>query len=401
MEVAIKSYPFVIQRAAKYLAYAPFSRNFSQQKENPILYRIRALILTKGALVMVINKNKLYSAVNLIDKAVQNNFFPGAQVTIGHKNGIYISESFGNRCIYPEILPLDNDTLFDMASLTKLMATTMVFIKLLEKGLISLYDRVGYFLEDFKGGGKDDITILNLVTHTAGFTPFKPLHKLCRGYEESIKFICSSNLEYTPGTRVIYSDFSYIILAYILEKIENERLDRLSRKYVFEPLAMDNTCFNPKGKNIAATEIPPGKNMPLIGVVHDENARFLGGISGHAGLFSNIEDVSKLANMLINRGKDFMSLPAFEAMIRNYTKGMDENRGIGWCIKGTELSSGGDIISPNAFGHTGFTGTSLWIDIEHDIYVGLLTNRVHPTRENMNIIRFRRLFHNTVLASLD
>lgn len=350
---------------------------------------------------MTINKNKLNSAVSLVNEAVEKNFFPGAQVVIGHKNGIYISECFGNRCIYPEILPLDKDTLFDMASLTKLMATTMVFIKFMERGLISLYDKVGYFLEDFKGGGKDDVTILNLVTHTAGFVPFKPLNKLCKDYEDSIEYICSSDLEYTPGTRVIYSDFSYIILAYILERIGNERLDKLSCKYVFEPLGMDNTCFNPRGKNIAATEIPPGKGKPLIGVVHDGNARFLGGISGHAGLFSNMEDIAKLANMLINRGKGFMSIPSFEAMVRNYTKGMDENRGIGWCIKGNELSSGGDLISPNAFGHTGFTGTSLWIDIEHDIYIGLLTNRVHPTRENLNIIRFRRLFHNAVLSSVE
>lgn len=350
---------------------------------------------------MSINTKKLTTAVKLVETAVQNNYFPGAQLVIGNKDGIYISEAFGNRAIYPEILPLDKNALFDMASLTKIMATTMVLIKFMEKGLISLYDKVGYFIKDFKGGKKDDINILNLVTHTAGFAPFKPLHILCKNYKDAIKFICTSDLEYTPGTNVVYSDFSYIILAYILEKTGNERLDKLSKRYVFEPLEMDNTCFNPKGSNIAATEINPATNKPLVGIVHDENARFLGGISGHAGLFSNIEDVSKLANMLINRGKGFMSLPSFEAMIINYTKGMDENRGIGWCIKGNELSSGGDIISPTAFGHTGFTGTSLWVDIEHDMYVGLLTNRVHPTRENMNIIRFRRLFHNAVLASID
>lgn len=350
---------------------------------------------------MSINKNKLDAAVNLVETAVRNKFFPGAQLVIGHKDGIYVSEAFGHRSIIPEILPLDKNTLFDMASLTKVMATTMVFMKFMENGLISLYDKVGFFINDFKGGKKDDVTILNLVTHTAGFTPFKPLNTLCKNYKDSIKYICTSDLEYTPGTNVVYSDFSYIILAYILEKIGNERLDKLSQKYVFDPLGMKNTCFNPKITNIAATEINPATNKPLVGIVHDENARFLGGISGHAGLFSNIEDASKLANMLINQGKGFMSPPAFEAMTRNYTKGMDENRGIGWCIKGNELSSGGDLISPNAFGHTGFTGTSLWVDIEHDIYIGLLTNRVHPTRENMNIIRFRKLFHNAVLASVE
>lgn len=350
---------------------------------------------------MSLNAKKLQTAVNLIDDAIRNNFFPGAQLVIGHKNGIYVSESFGNKCIYPKILPLDKNTLFDMASLTKVMATTIVFIKFLEKGLISLYDKANYFLDDFKGRDKEDITILNLVTHTAGLAPFKPLYILCKGYKDSIKYICSSDLEYKPGTKVLYSDFSYIILAYILEKIGNERLDKLSKKYVFEPLGMDNTCFNPKGDNIAATEIDPNTNKPLVGIVHDENARFLGGIAGHAGLFSNMEDVSKFANMLINRGKEFMSSPSFEAMVRNYTRGLDENRGIGWCIKGNELSSGGDLISPSAFGHTGFTGTSLWVDVENDVYVGLLTNRVHPCRDNLSIIRFRRVLHNVVLGAVE
>lgn len=350
---------------------------------------------------MSINKERLNEALKLVDDAVNKGFFPGAQVVIGHKDEIYVSECFGNRCVYPEVLPLNRNTLFDMASLTKIMATTMVFVKLLEKGLISVYDKVSDFIEVFKGEDKDEVRILNLLTHTAGFAPFKPLYNLCGNYEGSIRYICESELEYNPGTRVIYSDFSYIILAYILEKIGDERLDKLSKKYVFEPLGMNNTCFNPKDENIAATEIDHKTNKPLIGVVHDENARFLDGISGHAGLFSNMEDVSRFANMLINRGKGFMSSPTFEAMVRNYTKGLNENRGIGWCIKGNELSSGGDIISPTAFGHTGFTGTSLWIDIENNIYAALLTNRVHPTRDNVSIIRFRRLFHNVVLSAVE
>lgn len=126
----------------------------------------------------------------------------------------------------------------------------------------------------------DSIIILNLLTHTAGFDPSKPRHALSKDYEDLIKYICTSELEYKPGTNIIYSNFSYIILAYILEKIENERLDKLSRKYVLKPLGMNNTCFNPKGENIAAAEIDPATNKPLIGIVHDENARFLGGILG-------------------------------------------------------------------------------------------------------------------------
>jgi CubicO group peptidase (beta-lactamase class C family) len=186
--------------------------------------------------------------------------------------------------------------------------------------------------------------------------------------------------------------------------VGEDRLDVLCRRHVFDPLGMVNTSFNPRGCNIAATEADD-RGIPLAGTCHDENARFFGGVSGHAGLFSNIDDVTKFTHMLINTGKiggsSFLSRSSLHTMIRNYTPGLEECRGIGWCIKGDKLSSGGDIISPAAFGHTGFTGTSIWVDMDNDIYINLLTNRVHPSRENTGIIRFRRLFHNAVMSSVE
>jgi len=352
-----------------------------------------------------INEIKLNNALKFIEQGIKNEYFPGAAVAIGNKSEVLRKEYFGNRCIYPKIMPMENDTLFDLASLTKVTATNTLFMVFVELGLVSLYDKVREYLPDFKGQDKDEITLFNLLTHTAGFPPYKPLYKFCKDYEEAVKYIISLDLEYKPGTKVVYSDFSYIILGHILEMIGGDRLDKLCDKYVFKPLGMKNTCFNPMTKNVAAMEINPETNMPFIGVVHDENARFLGGVAGHAGLFSNIDDMAIFANMLINKGKigknSFLSPITVTAMIRNYTYGLNEYRGLGWCVKGDKLSSGGDIISPSAFGHTGFTGTSIWVDIENNIYVVLLTNRVHPTRDNQNIIRFRRLFHNMVLSSIE
>lgn len=354
---------------------------------------------------MAVNREKLRNACMLIEKAAASGCFPGAAVSIGSREGVYYSNIFGRRCLYPESLPMHRDTLFDMASLTKVTATNMLFLRFLEKGLISVYDKVCDYMEYFKGEDKENITIFNLLTHTAGFPPFKPLYKICSDYEDAVKYICTSELDYEPGTRVVYSDFSFILLGYILEKIGGERLDTLCKRHVFEPLNMASTCFNPKGENIAATEIDSITGITLTGTCHDENGRFFDGISGHAGLFSNIDDMTRFALMLINKGRTgkttFLSPVSISAAARDYTPHLNESRGLGWCIKGNKVSSGGDIISPTAFGHTGFTGTSMWIDIENDIFITLLTNRVHPTRNNINIIRFRRLFHNAVLSSIE
>ncbi|AAK78163.1 CubicO group peptidase (beta-lactamase class C family) [Clostridium acetobutylicum] len=349
---------------------------------------------------MIIDINRLDRAFDLIKEGVSKGVFPGAVAAVGTRERVIRLESFGNRCLYPEKLSMNKDTLFDLASLTKVVATNTLFMIFLEKGLISVYDNVSYYLEKFKGKNKDDVTIFNLLTHTAGFVPCKPLYKLCKGYEDSIDYICRCGLSYKPGTKCVYSDFSYILLAYILEKIGGDTLDILCDRYIFKPLYMENTTFKPKGNNIAATEIDKKTKKPLIGVCHDENGRFFGGISGHAGLFSDIYDLCKFSNMLVNEGKGIISYASFKAMTTNHTLGLEDNRGYGWCIKGDKNSFMGDIAFPETFGHNGFTGTSLWVDIKNNIYAILLTNRVHPTRDNLRIIRFRRVFSNAVLASL-
>ncbi|MCR3759654.1 beta-lactamase family protein [Clostridium felsineum] len=349
---------------------------------------------------MSVDINRLNKAFDLIEEGVLKGYFPGAVAAVGNKGGIIKLESFGKRCIYKEELSMNENTLFDLASLTKVVATNTLFMIFLEKGLISVYDNVDYYLKDFSGKDKDKITIFNLLTHTAGFISCEPLYEICKDYEDAISYICKGELLYKPGEKCIYSDFSYILLAYILEKIGSERLDTLCERYIFKPLNMRNTTFKPQGNNIAATEVDKDTNKPLIGICHDENGRFFGGISGHAGLFSDIEDLCTFAHMLINEGNGFISKAAFRAMTTNHTIGLEDNRGYGWCIKGDKNSFMGDIAFKETFGHNGFTGTSLWVDIKNDVYAILLTNRVHPTRNNSNIIRFRRIFSNAVLASV-
>lgn len=351
---------------------------------------------------MIIDKNKLNYAFNYLDKGIEDGVFPCAAAAVGFIDGYKKVKIIGNKRIIPYKEPLNKDSLFDLASLTKVVATNTLFVLMLEKGLISVYDKVCEYLPEFKNDDKDKITIFNLVTHTSGLLPYIKFYEICMDYNSSIEYICK-NVKLENIGHVIYSDLNFILLGKILEIIGGERLDGLCYKYIFEPLGMKNTSFNPSSDNFVPTEKYKDKDEIICGVCHDGNARFFGGISGHAGLFSNLNDMMIFADMLLHEGKykndAFISYPTFKRMVKDYTTGQGESRGWGWCIKG-DTSAGGDIFSERSFGHTGFTGTSIWIDPSLGVYIILLTNRVHPTRENNKIIRFRRIFHNLVMSSI-
>lgn len=352
------------------------------------------------------------TAFSLLPKAVKSGIFPGVTAAVGCSAGLYRTGFFGSRCLEPENCPVLTDTLYDIASLTKVVATTTLFLLFQEEGKLSALDKVSRYIKGFSRGNKEFATILNLLTHTSGLIDHVRLDLLCRDYDDAILYLTDIALVHNPGEVVIYSCLGYILLGYILEKVGGDRLDVLCRKYIFEPLGMYNTCFNPASSNVAATEYEENSGRMLAGRCHDENARFLRGISGNAGLFSNIDDLSKFALMLANKGlhkgKLFLSNASIAAMTRNYTAHLNQDRGLGWCIRGHRLNgidgwttSAGDLMHPGAFGHTGFTGTSMWIDPKNDIFTILLTNRVHPSRDNSALIDFRPLFHNAVMAGLD
>ncbi|EGD53118.1 beta-lactamase [Thermoanaerobacter ethanolicus JW 200] len=357
----------------------------------------------EGMKLMIFDSNRLEEAFKMIDKGIENGVFPCAAVAVGDKNGFLKIEISGNKRVVPYKDKLNRTSLFDLASLTKVVATTTLLMLMIEKGLISVYDKVCEYIPSFNEKGKDKITIFQLLTHTSRLPVYIPFYEKCRDYNDAIDYICKE-VELRETQEVEYSDLNFILLGKILETVGGGKLDKLCKKEIFDPLDMKNTLFNPQKEDVVPTERDENTGEIICGVCHDENARFFGGISGHAGLFSTIDDLVKFANMLVNYGKVkdeiFLSYTLFKRMITNYTENLGESRGWGWAIK-DNTSAGGDLFTERAFGHTGFTGTSLWVDPEYGIYVILLTNRVHPTRENVKIIRFRRLFHNAVMASLD
>lgn len=286
--------------------------------------------------------------------------------------------SFGGcRTLFPQKEALTEDTLFDMASLSKLIGTACAALKLIEQGKLHFDDSVGMFFEN--AYGKENITVHQLMTHSSGIKPHFPLWLRGIKPREAVCEILREPLLYKTGTEAAYTCMGYILLGNMLEILESEPLDRIVKRLVFEPLGMRNSFYNPPKERVcAATE------GELCGVVHDENARFLGGVSGNAGIFCTLGDAVKFARMICARGEGYLPRGLFDTAVRNYTAGCRENRGLGF-----QLCTFG-------YGHTGFTGTSIYANGE--TFAVLLTNRVHPTRQNTKLAPFRREFHKMVFG---
>jgi CubicO group peptidase (beta-lactamase class C family) len=330
----------------------------------------------------------------MIRRGLEGGVYPGAAISIGDKNGEIYSNFYGYRALQPASLPMECDTMFDMASLTKIFSTTMVALKLIEKNKLRLEDTLSLFFCAPKD--KKDINITQLMTHTSGLPADIDLEKEADSPAGACTAILNTPLLAKPGALVEYSCLGFILLGKICETIAGAGLDILAREYVFEPLGLTSTGYCPdieNNGNFAITEYANDKNSWLCGIVHDENARFLNGISGNAGVFSNIKDAALFAKMLANRGsvngQSFIDPELFNEAIKIHTPQFDEGRGLGFAIKSRVPVSCGTIFPVGSYGHTGFTGTSLWVDAETTQYVVFLTNRVHPTRENVKLLPFR------------
>lgn len=336
----------------------------------------------------------------LLAEALQNGVFPCYAAAIGKGDEVWFSKAEGFRTLYPEKQPLTENTLFDMASLSKLVGTTMAALRLIEEGRLALFDSLGDFFD--RCYGKETVTIRDLMTHTSGIAAHIPLYLRRIRPEDAADIILREALAYPTGSETVYSCMGYILLGRILEKIEGESLDRIVKRLVLDPLSMKDSCYKPKaGTACAATELDPATGAYIDGVVHDENARFLDGVSGNAGLFCTLNDAVRFAQMLSRRGKDFLSPRIFELAVTDFTPACEESRGLGFQLYGGKRFPGGDLMSPGSYGHTGFTGTSIYVDSKTGVYVVLLTNRVHPSRGDNRIIAFRRHFHNAVFASFE
>lgn len=328
--------------------------------------------------------------------------FPCAAVAVGIGHKVFVREFFGKRQIQPTELNLTQDTLFDLASLSKLFATTMVALKFIENGKLSLNDSISKYLD--YTGSYSDCEIRHLMTHSSGLPAGLPLFSINHKNGDVLRTILDAERCGKAGENVIYSCMGYIVLQKILEKTGNESLDKLAHKYVFEPLDMNNACYNPdKSKNIAATERYPHTGEWATGHVHDENAYFLGGISGNAGVFATLDDMIAFAGMCSERGiaqngNTYLTKETFDMAITNYTCDKKESRGLGFQLKGNQDFPCGNLFSDGSFGHTGFTGTSLYTDKNTGLWAILLTNAVHYGRENRSeYFSVRRGFYDSII----
>lgn len=332
----------------------------------------------------------------LIQSGLEDNTFPGAAISVGDKNGEIYRKIYGFRQIVPTTKPMEQDTMFDVASLTKIVPTTMIALRLIQDGKLNLSASLGEFFnaqEDKRG-----ITISHLMTHTSGMPAHVLLQDLVKSPKDAIDYLLGIDLLDAPGKAVVYSCLGFILLGKICETLGGENLSTLAKKWVFDPLGLKTAGYCPdKSNSFAVTEFDHEASVWLEGTVHDENARFLGGVSANAGMFANIQEMATLAMMLANKGSlgdaVIVQKPVFEHAIKNHTTHCPEGRGLGFEVKSTELISCGEVFPVGSYGHTGFTGTSLWVDIETSQYVVFLTNRVHPTRENIQHIPFRRKLH--------
>lgn len=330
----------------------------------------------------------------IVEAAIAAGEAPGAVLIVGDRRGIAYAKAYGRRAVEPEPEPMTVDTIFDAASLTKVVATAPSVMLLAEAGRIRLADKVAVYIPEFARYGKDAITVRHLLTHTSGLRPDLDLADDWRGKDEAVRLATEEVPLAPPDTRFVYSDINFFLLGEVVERVSGLRLDAFARRHVFEPLGMRDTMFLPPGSlrpRVAPTErCTPfgwpceGPGMTLLrGTVHDPTARRMGGVAGHAGLFTTGPDLARFARMLLGGGAlDGVRLLAPLTVARMTSPAtppaLPAARGLGWDIDSPFSANRGDFLSPGSFGHTGFTGTSIWVDPWADLFVVFLSSRLHP-----------------------
>ncbi len=330
-----------------------------------------------------------------VERGIRRGACPGAVVLAGRRGKPLYFRAFGNRSVEPVTEPMTRDTIFDLASVTKPVATATSVMILVERGKIRLEDPVCKYLPEFRGKGKEKITVEELLTHHGGLTPDNPVRDYRDGPRKAWERICALPLLYPPGKRFKYSDVGFIVLGKLVERVSGKRLDRFAAENIFRPLGMKHTRFLPPASwrpSIAPTQRVGGKI--LRGVVHDPRARLLGGVAGHAGLFSTAEDLGRFCRMMLAGGAldgvRILKKETVRAMTTLPADGHTHGRGLGWDLTSAYSSPRGHWLTKGvSFGHSGFTGTSLWMDPASGGWVVFLSNRVHPDGKG-NVIALRR-----------
>lgn len=340
---------------------------------------------------------------DVLQKAVQEHHIPGAVIAITTSDETIYKGAFGY-AHEPNQIQMKEDTIFDLASLTKVTATLPAIMQLQEAGLLDIDDSISYYLTQFEENHQE-VTIKHLLTHTSGFRPEIKFYRLNANKDEAIDIISKLEDMKPVETEVVYSDLNYILLGRIVEQIVGMPLEEYTTTSIYQPLGMNDTYFNPpesKKKRVAATEYIDLIQDYQWGKVHDENTFHFGGVSGHAGLFSTAKDLAKYARMLLNGGHhrkvNILTAKSIELTMKSYTRHLNLNRGLGWQLYDPSSFSG--QFFQEGFGHTGFTGTSIWLSRKPDVAVIFLTNRVHFGRST-NIHRLRKIIHNLVGVAMD
>jgi CubicO group peptidase (beta-lactamase class C family) len=349
--------------------------------------------------------------------------FPSAVYMVAERGHAVFADALGDATREPETHPATLETIYDLASLTKPLVTGLLYALMVERGLLAIDDHVATYLSEFDGSDKRAITVRQLLTHTSGLPAWKPLYLLAENRDDVARVIAEQALESSPGERVIYSDLGFITLGFLLQRVSGASLIELAQRELFSQMNLQQTFFNPAQAmrtGVAACEsgnayerdmcerdfpersYAQWRDGTIWGEVHDGNAYFLGGAAGHAGLFSNAAEALLLARQCIAEQSKLFSRETCALFRQNMTEGLNEARSFAWQLAATPQSTAGPSLPPDAFGHTGFTGTSCWIDPGKQRVFILLTNRTHARKLPFaNINSVRRQFHTLAVDALD
>jgi CubicO group peptidase (beta-lactamase class C family) len=341
----------------------------------------------------------------VLDRAYADSAFPGAFAIVGSADTVYARVGVGHLDWAPSPTPNEN-SIYDLASLSKVIGTTTAIMQLWEQGRIDLDAPVQRYLPTWVGRDKAKVTVRELLTHSSGLPPFELFYRADESPVATMQMVYDTPLDTVPGVRTAYSDIGFILVGEIVQHVAGDRLDHYLAQHVFRPLGMASTMYNPPATlmpRIAPTEIEAWRHGQVHGQVHDENAFALGGVAGHAGLFSTGHDLARFAQMMLHGGTLDGVRVLQASTIDTFTTVQDStfsNRALGWEVP-TGRNSAGHVLTTPAFGHTGFTGTSIWIDPTRDLFIILLSNRVDPTRENHRIAGVRVALADAVVATVD
>ena len=348
--------------------------------------------------------NVFERAAAVVQQGHEEGAYPAAVVEVGTSREMLWRQPFGRLDYDDDSAATQVGTIFDLASLTKVIATTSLVMRLVDQGRLDLKDPIGRWLPEWRGKDRTNVTLRALLTHSSGLTAWLPFFRDYSGRQEFQHAVCSLPLEYEPDTQAIYSDLGFMLLGFILEDAAATPFPRLAADLLAQVTTFP-LMFNPPTSmraSIAPTEQDSWRGRRLVGEVHDENGWALGGAAGHTGLFGSASAVGEFAGVMLRALAGSDARLAKAETVRRFVMRVAEipgSRALGWDTM-LPTSSCGTKMSPSAFGHTGFTGTSLWIDPERDLYVVLLTNRVNPSRENNRIQYVRPLLHDAVIEAI-